>query len=577
MSGTYLVTTYADKDSVKALGARWDPARKQWYVLPGHDIAPFSEWLPTGTAAPLKVAALSPERTEIHPATEVAVSQKGISLSRLLGGVSQAVTDAFKAGAWTLVEVVDTRVRGGHVYLEVSERDDHGTVVAKAAAVIWATQANRILPAFQSATGVQLGPGIKLLVRARPVFKAQYGFSLELDAIDAEYTLGDLEARKRDIRERLQREGLFELNKKLPCPWDYRHVLVIAPQGGAGLGDFQAEATRLEAHGVCSFIYAYSRFQGEGAAFEISVALSSALEQINLNHSWRPDAVVIIRGGGAVNDLAWLNDYGLVRTVCELDIPVLTGIGHERDSTVLDEVSNFSFDTPSKVIAHIEQTIVQRTREASDFFAFVTQRSQRITERARRASTQTFTAIEGGARQAISFAQQRVAEHMSDIKIQAVSVVHSASDITQQKWNEVQHLSQQHLHIAKREAPALIAEIKAEATQALKGARMQSEAEWQFITERATVDLKQESAGMERALDSIAERAKKSLVEARARSLALMREIAGQGPEKTLQRGFAFVRDDTNQVVTSASTLQTTITIEFRDGIRIAELKGEQP
>jgi exodeoxyribonuclease VII large subunit len=504
------------------------------------------------------------------------VSQKGISLSRLLSGVSQAVTEAFKAGVWTLVEVVDIRVRGGHVYLEVSERDAHGTIVAKAAAVVWATQANRILPAFQTATGVQLGPGIKLLVRARPVFKAQYGFSLEIDAIDAEYTLGDLEARKREIRERLQREGLFDLNKKLPCPWDYRHVLVIAPEGGAGLGDFQAEASRLDAHGICRFIYAYSRFQGEGAASEIALALSSALEQINLNHPWRPDAIVIIRGGGAVNDLAWLNDYGLVRTVCELDIPVLTGIGHERDTTVLDEVSNIRFDTPSKVIAGIEQTIVQRTREASDFFAFLTHRSQRIAERARRASTKTFTAIEGGARQEISLAKQRVAEHMSDIKIQAVSVVHNASNVTQQKWNEVQHLSQKHLHLAKREVPALMAEIEADATQLLKGARMQSEADWQFISERARVDLRQESEGIERALDSIAERAQKSLVEARARSLALMREIAGQGPEKTLQRGFALVRDDMNQVVTSASTHHTTITIEFRDGVRIGELKGEQ-
>jgi exodeoxyribonuclease VII large subunit len=576
MSGTYLVTTYADKDSVKALGARWDPARKQWYVLPGHDITPFSEWLPAGATAPVTVGTLCPEHTDTHPASEVAISQKGISLSRLLSGVSQAVTEAFKAGVWTLVEVVDTRVRGGHVYLEVSERDVHGTIVAKATAVIWATQANRILPSFQTATGIQLGPGIKLLVRARPVFKAQYGFSLEIDAIDAEYTLGDLEARKREIRERLQREGLFDLNKKLPCPWDYRHVLVIAPEGGAGLGDFQAEASRLDAHGICRFIYAYSRFQGEGAASEIAAALSSALEQINLNHTWRADAVVIIRGGGAVNDMAWLNDYGLVRAVCELDIPVLTGIGHERDTTVLDEVSNIRFDTPSKVIAGIEQTIVQRTREAREFFVSVTHRSQRIAERARRASTQTYTAIEGGARQAISLAQQRVAERMSDIKMQAVSVVHSASDMTQQKWTEVQHLSQQHLHIAKREVPALIAEIRAEATQSLKGASMQSDAEWLFITERAKVDLKQESESMERALDSIAERAKKSLVEARARSLALMREIAGQGPEKTLLRGFALVRDDTNQVVTSASTRHTTITIEFRDGVRIGELKGEQ-
>jgi len=577
MSGTYLVTTYADKDRVKGLGARWDPARRQWYVPPGNDIGPFAVWLPAGAAPPAAGSTLSTENSGANQSTEVAIPKKGVPLSRLLTGVTQAVAEAFKTGVWTLVEVVDTRVRGGHVYLEVSERDAQGAITAKATAVIWATQANRILPAFQTATGVQLGPGIKLLVRARPVFKAQYGFSLELDAIDAEYTLGDLEARKREIRERLQSEGLFELNRKLPRPWDYQHVLVIAPEGGAGLGDFQAEATRLEAHGVCRFVYAYSRFQGDGAASEIAAALSSALQQIELNHQWRPDAIVIIRGGGAVNDMAWLNDYVLVRVVCELDIPVLTGIGHERDSTVLDEVANIRFDTPSKVIAGIEQTVVQRAREAREFFEFVTNRAQRVAERTRRATTHTYTAIESGSRQAVSLAQQRLAKEMTDIKLQAMNLVHAASDGTQQQWADIQSLSQQHLHLAKRDVPALMAEIRAEASQSLKVARMQSEAEWQFIAERTKVDLRQETEGVERTLGEVAERAQKSLAEARTNSRALMREIAGQGPEKTLQRGFTLVRDDEGQVLTSASTSETKITIEFRDGRRIAELKGEQP
>lgn len=99
--------------------------------------------------------------------------------------------------------MLDARLRNGHVYLELSERDVAGQVLAKANGMIWASNASRILPDFERATGATLGPGIKLLVRARPVFKPQYGFSLELDAIDSGYTLGDLEARKREIRERL--------------------------------------------------------------------------------------------------------------------------------------------------------------------------------------------------------------------------------------------------------------------------------------------------------------------------------------------------------------------------------------
>ncbi|NIC39836.1 exodeoxyribonuclease VII large subunit, partial [Aquabacterium sp. A08] len=108
------------------------------------------------------------------------------------------------------------------------------------------------------------------------------------------------------------------------------------------------------------------------------------LEQIRLNHPWVPDAVAIIRGGGAVNDLAWLNDYDLARAICELDIPVLTGIGHERDSTVLDEVAHQRFDTPSKVIAGIERTNVQRVREAQSTFADIQRATEQQLERTRR-------------------------------------------------------------------------------------------------------------------------------------------------------------------------------------------------
>ncbi|UUZ66199.1 hypothetical protein LP417_34780 (plasmid) [Polaromonas sp. P1-6] len=149
--------------------------------------------------------------------------------------------------------------------------------MAKANAVIWQSTANTILPEFRRATGAQLAPGIKLLVRARPVFKAQYGFSLEIDAIDPEYTLGDLEARKREIRARLQAEGVFTANKQVPAPWDFNAVLVIAPEGGAGLGDFQAEANRLETLGICRFTYAFSRFQGEGAARETRIKSTSTI------------------------------------------------------------------------------------------------------------------------------------------------------------------------------------------------------------------------------------------------------------------------------------------------------------
>ena len=427
MAKTYLTVSFNEKNAAKALGARWDPDQRQWYVPEGRELAPFSSWLPEGSSN--AVAAVTADLTSLSTAgTELAVRKRGVSLSQLLAGVSQAVAHAYKAGVWTMVEVVELRPFDGHVFLGICERDAKGALLAKSSAVIWQSTANSILPEFERATGAQLASGIKLLVRARPVFKPQHGFTLEIDAIDSEYTLGDLEARKREIRERLQVEGVFATNKQLPAPWDFNAVLVVAPEGGAGLGDFQAEANRLERFGVCHFTYAYSRFQGEGAAREICNALQGALAAWAAKFAEKPDAVVIIRGGGAVNDLAWLNDYDLARFICDLPIPVMTGIGHERDSTVLDEVANTKFDTPSKVIAGIEQAIFKRVSEVKANFEQFTHRASWIIQTVKAAVSALDVTVRGEAIRHLAQGKQATAELRSAIRIDALQSIHSASE-----------------------------------------------------------------------------------------------------------------------------------------------------
>lgn len=526
MAPTYLVTSYKEKDQVKALGARWDGSRRQWYVPAGLDLAAFATWLP----APLATTAVQTAPSTTGDAgPPLALRKGGVPLSQLLAGVAQAIGAAFSSGTWTLVEVMDVRLRSGHVYLELAERTSDGSVLAKAMAVVWASAANRILPLFQQATGMELAAGMKLLLRLRPGFKPQYGFSLECDAIDAEYALGDLEARKRDIRQRLQREGLWDRNRQHPPAWDYRHVLVVAPEGGAGLGDFHAEAARLHACGLCQFSYAHSRFQGEGAAAGIRQELLSALEQMRRNHSWLPDAVVILRGGGAVNDLAWLNDYDLARAICELEIPVLTGIGHERDNTILDEVAHTRFDTPSKVIAGIEKTIVQRAREAQALFQEIEQRARQSLQQASYRVGQTHAAITTAAKQQVAQVRQDSAHAISTVQQQAQQQVRHAKELSQQNLAQVQSLARHQLQAAKADVPRLMGEVEQQARRALVQAQRQSE--------------------------------------------ALMREIAGQGPKKTLARGFAVVRDAQGNTITSAGTQEQAITIEFRDGRRTAQLQ----
>ncbi|MER2514738.1 MAG: exodeoxyribonuclease VII large subunit [Nitrosomonas ureae] len=551
---TFLEVQFKDKDQAKALGARWDGAAKKWYVPDGKELAPFNAWLP---AALRGAAQPSVTSSAITPAVEsginVELAKKGMTLSELLAGVSLAVAQAFKSGVWTMVEVVEARTKNGHVYLELSERTPDGSVLATARATLWATTANKILPEFERATGATIAPGIKLLVRARPVFKAQYGFSIEIDAIDPEYTLGDLEARKREIRTRLQQEGIYDANKKLPAPWDFNAVLVVAPQGAAGLGDFQAEATRLERFGICRFVYVSSRFQGEGAANEIKAALQSALEEWRDSGKLAPDAVVIIRGGGAVNDLAWLNDYELAKVICTMNIPVLTGIGHERDNTILDEVANIRFDTPSKAAAGIEQVIKRRVEEAKTNFALLTNFATRAVNNANGRLNSDFTAIQAGALRQLATAKQH----------------------TQALMSEARHETHQQLSEAKREAPALFSEIRVEASNVLKTARTLTATRLDAIRDRAVVDIVRSRESVKQEFGDTVTSARRAIADAKQSSQALVLEVTGQGPKKTLGRGFAIVRDEHGKPITSAACAKPGVgmEIEFKDGRLAAQAK----
>lgn len=563
MANTYLTVAFKDKDAAKALGARWDGVHRQWFVPEGRDLTPFVTWLPAGSRE--VITANSVELTTFAgTGASLAVPKKGVSLSSLLAGVSQAVAQAYKAGVWTLVEVVELRANGGHVFLGVSERDAGGAVLAKASAVIWQSTANIILPEFERATGAQLAPGIKLLVRARPVFKPLHGFSIEIDAVDPEYTLGDLEARKREIRERLKAEGLFLTNKSLPAPWDFNAVLVIAPAGGAGLGDFQAEANRLEHFGVCRFVYAFSRFQGEGAAREICEALIQAMAMWGRAEEGRPDAVVIIRGGGAVNDLAWLNDYDLARLICDLPVPVFTGIGHERDSTVLDEVANAKFDTPSKVIAGVEQVIAKRTAEVKTYYEQVTSRASRTVQLVKAKTVELDATVRSEAIRHLVGGRQTTQELINGIKVTAIQEVRTASEASLETVQWVKTEARNQISEAKQDVPMYWGQVSLGVKHALRSVSLELDFMRDGVLEVMRRDVASAKADVNECILMVGASAKRLVREGASHSEALMREIAGQGPEKTLSRGFALVRDQMGKPITRAAQTVSSAAIEIQ-------------
>lgn len=567
MGNTYLTVPFAQKDKAKALGARFDGDARRWYVPSGLELAPFQAWLPAG-GSQQAARAPSSSRDLITAADALPADRpSGVSLSQLLAGVEHAVAQAFQQGVWTRVDVVNVRLdpRKKHVYLELSERDDEGNVLAKAQGTIWARTAERILPQFEQESGAQLAPGIKLLVLARPAFKAQHGFSLDITGIDASYTIGDLEAQKRRIRERLQTERLFDRNRQLPPPWDFSRVLVVAPQGAAGLGDFDAEARRLHAHAVCEFLYVHSRFQGPGAAGEILEAMQARLERATAHL----DALIIIRGGGAVNDLAWLNDFELAKFICLSPVPVLTGIGHERDSTVLDEVAHRSFDTPSKVIAAIESQIAGRARDAKEAYQRILMQSARAAERARIGSERLDSEIRAAARGTLATARSESESAINQVRLGAHSQVHESRHLSELSIRDVQDEAKQQVRQAAVEAPAAVASVKELAVAAVRAARADVQSLLPAVLQQTRTQSRRAKQNLAGARQTLFERAQQMVKTARAGSDGLVREVTGQGPKKTLARGFAVAKTKDGKTVTSAKAAKAAgrMEVTFNDGV----------
>ncbi|WP_180131829.1 MULTISPECIES: exodeoxyribonuclease VII large subunit [unclassified Acinetobacter] len=305
------------------------------------------------------------------------MSDVQLTLSEYLSAVKEVIQLAFDDAVWVKAEIRNLNIKGGHYYLELAEKEQESDrVIASCKATIWKFTANKVVGKFERESGIELSRDLNVLVKVRAKFDPQYGFSVNIEEIDSSFTLGDLARRYQQILEKLTSEGLIHKNRNLPAPFDIQHVLVIAPENAAGLGDFKKDADALQHAGVCEFVYHAATFQGNTAAQSIRDALALGLRQWANDFQTAPDLIVIIRGGGAVNDLAYLNDYDLAVLLSKRSVPIWVGIGHEKDRTILDEIAHRSFDTPSKVIGGIRNHIVERTQEVLEALQSIQLRSQ---------------------------------------------------------------------------------------------------------------------------------------------------------------------------------------------------------
>ncbi|MDE5940961.1 MAG: exodeoxyribonuclease VII large subunit [Muribaculaceae bacterium] len=272
------------------------------------------------------------------------MQQRSLSLLELTRLVTSLVQRPETQNVWITAELSDVAVRGGHCYMELLQKDERGLQIAKARGVIWANQFPRIDAEFFSATGQRFATGLKVMLRVSAAFHPVYGFSLVVTAVNPDYTMGDLMRRRREIIERLRREGILELNRQLRWPDVPQRIAVISAPGAAGYGDFINQLYNNPSRLRFTTRLFPAVMQGTAAPRSIIAALDAIAAETD---NW--DGVVIIRGGGATSDLQAYEDYELAASVAQFPLPIAIGIGHERDITVLDWVANKRLKTPTAV------------------------------------------------------------------------------------------------------------------------------------------------------------------------------------------------------------------------------------
>ena len=248
---------------------------------------------------------------------------------------------------WVEAELAECRERGGHCYLELIEKEDTtNTPVAKASAKCWRQTWQMIQPYFERTTGQALRTGMKVLLKVYAQFHETYGFSWIVTDIDPTYTLGDMARKRQEIIRQLKEEGVFDLQRELCIPLFAKRIAVISAAEAAGYGDFCRQLEDNEYGFKFETTLFPAIMQGEQVESSVVAALNA------IYHSIRDfDVVVIIRGGGATSDLSGFDTLALAENVAQFPIPVITGIGHDRDESILDMVANTRVKTPTAAAA----------------------------------------------------------------------------------------------------------------------------------------------------------------------------------------------------------------------------------
>ena len=291
------------------------------------------------------------------------MNSQQLSLYELQQQVKSSLDDAFSLPVWVKAEISEITVnRSGHCYLELIETEQ-GTdsVIARCRATIWSYTFRMLKPYFETTTGQNFTQGLKVLLQAKVEYHEVFGFSLNIRDIDPVYTLGDMARQRREIIRKLQEDGVFEMNKELELPIVTQHIAIISSPTAAGLQDFMDQLH----NNMHKFVFYTKLFSAVMQGSEAPRSIMNALDLIyNYEHMF--DAVVIIRGGGAQIDLACFDNYELAFHVSQFPLPVITGIGHDKDDTVIDMVAHTRMKTPTAVAEFLISGAVQFDQQLTE-------------------------------------------------------------------------------------------------------------------------------------------------------------------------------------------------------------------
>lgn len=534
------------------------------------------------------------------------MQQESITLLEFQNRITSAIKKKELQQVWIRCEITDFNTPN-HVYIELTQTENN-RMVAKQSAMIWANKRDFILNKFQTGTGTPLQKNIDVLICVTVKHSPVHGVSLEVIDIEPSFTVGKLQLKIQEIENALIAKGVFDQNKAFQLPEYFNHIAVLTPKGSAGEGDFKKEADLLEEVKLCKFTYFHATMQG----LQAEQSMSDKIAEINIAQAEEQfDALIIIRGGGAVADLSWLNNFKSANFICHSKLPVLCGLGHDRDVSILCKVANQNLGTPSKCINFITKSNIKSIEIAKQNLLRLesqfTNKKNQLTHMANAQMSHVQTAFSNQVLSAIklsdnqqdllyrTFKRAVITGKGSSIKIKgsfsdtyrdslgriATSAQEQRKTLKNSFLMSVKHKSSLSSELKKtldnlmRQAPVkLLEKIFALQTRGLEAnkqktneARRHTENQLKTLESTFNQSLQREASNTVKHSVSLSYAFLSNMKNIKSNIKSLTDNIFLMQPKRILEKGYALIRNAKGKVITKASQLTDNqeISIEFQD------------